>query len=116
MARRSTTSKATSPPTISPYQAIPLLRRQIERLDEIVSLHYNDAKVDAWENTTENILTGVYGLPNGELHRNTYEFRTMQSGVSLHVNMSDAEIQRDHTLRQQKRKALLEAIVEQLQD
>ena len=116
MARRSATPKATVPPTISPLQAIPLLRRQIERLDEIIRIHYNDPKVDAWENTTENILNGVYGMPNGELHGNTYEFRTMLSGVSLHVNMSDPEIQRDHTLRQQKRKALLEAIVEQLQD
>ncbi len=116
MARRSTSPKATVPPTISPHQAIPLLRRQIERLEEIVSLHYNDAKVDAWENTTENILTAVYGLPDGELHRNTYEFRTMQSGVSLHVNMSVAELQRDHVGTQQKRRALLEAIVEQLQD
>src|SRR5260370_41567556 len=40
----------------------------------------------------------------------------MQSGVSLHVNMSVAELQRDHVGTQQKRRALLEAIVEQLQD
>jgi uncharacterized protein (TIGR02391 family) len=116
MARRSTTARVAIPPTISPQQAIPLLRRQIERLDEIIKLNYNDPKVGAWESTTENILTGAYGLPNGELHGNTYEFRTMLSGVSLHVNMSAAEIQHDHALKQEKRKALLEAIVEQLQD
>ncbi len=116
MARKSTSPKASVPPTISPHHAIPLLRRQIERLDEVIALHYNDPKVQAWENTTENILNGVYGLPNGELRSNTYEFRTMQSGLSLHINMSDAEIQRDYSLRQQKRKALLEAIIEQLQD
>jgi uncharacterized protein (TIGR02391 family) len=40
----------------------------------------------------------------------------MQSGLSLHINMSDAEIQRDHSMKQQKRKALLEAIIEQLED
>jgi len=101
---------------MSPQQAIPLIRRQIERADEIMKLHFNDPKVGAWENTTENILTGVYGLPNGELHPNTYEFRTIQSGLPLYINMSDTEIQGDHAVKQQKRKALLEAIVEQLQD
>jgi len=99
-----------------PQQAIPLMKRQFDRADEILKLHHNDPKVDAWENTTINILNSTYGLPNGEEHRNTNEFRTVFSGFPLHVGMSDSEFQRDHVGRQQKRKALLEAYLEQLQD
>src|SRR5260370_14341633 len=39
----------------------------------------------------------------------------MQSGVSLHVNMSVAELQRDRVGTRQKRRPLSEAIVNQLQ-
>jgi uncharacterized protein (TIGR02391 family) len=61
-------------------------------------------------------LNSVYGLPDGELHPNTYEVKYVQSGESLYVNMSDAAVQRDHVLRQKKRKALLQAYLEQLKD
>lgn len=101
---------------MQPYQGIPLIRRQIERLDEVMKLRFNDPGVDAWESTTENILNAVYGLPDGELHRNTYEVKIADSGESMYINMSDAEIQRHYVLRQQKRKALLEAYLEQLLD
>ncbi len=100
---------------MQPQQAIPLIRRQIERLEEVAKLHYNDPAVDAWESTTENILNAVYGLPDGELHRNTFEVKHARSGEPLFVNMSDAQTQREFVLRQEKRKALLEAYIEQFQ-
>ena len=100
---------------MQPHQAIPLIRRQIERLDEIIKLPFNDPRVDAWEATTEEILNAVYGLPDGEFHRRTQDFKYADSGEPMYVNMSDAAIQRRHVLRQQKRKALLEACIEQLQ-
>jgi len=101
---------------MSPEQAIPLIRRQIERLAEVIKLPFNHAGVDAWESTTENILNAVYGLPDGELHRNTHELKIADSGEPMYINMSDAAIQRHFILRQLKRKALLEAYLEQLQD
>ena len=104
------------PPTMPPQQAIPLLKRQIERLEEIKKLHFEDPQIDAWESTTTNILNAVYGQPNGELHPNTYEFRCARGGVSLHTNMSDRELQAEHIGQQEKRKALLEAFIEQLED
>jgi len=116
MARRAQPRKETVPPTMSPHQAIPLIRRQIERLGEVIKLGYNDPAIDAWESTTVNVLNGVFGLPDGELHPNTYEFKFAQSGEALHVGMDDDEIQRDYVLRQQKREALLKAYLEQLQD
>ena len=104
------------PPAMSPQQAIPLLKRQIERLQQIRSLHFKDPKIEAWESTTKNILNAVYGQPNGDMHQNTEDFMYARGGVSLHTNMSDGEVQREHEGRQEQRKHLLEAYVEQLQD
>src|SRR2546422_3287954 len=105
MTRKMQLSKQSVSPTMQSHQAIPLLRRQIERLEEIVRLNYDDPKITAWESTTENILNAVYGLSNGELHRNTADFKYACGGQLHHVGMSDAEIQRDFVLTQQKRKA-----------
>lgn len=115
MAKRKQSRKESVPPTMPPHQAVLLIRRQIERLDDIMKLPYNHPEVDAWESTTANILNAVYGLPNGELHPNTSEVNYAQSGEPLSMNMSAAELQRDHGLKQLKRKALLEAYLEQLQ-
>lgn len=109
-------SKSSVPPTMQPHQAIPLLRRQIERLEEIVQLNHDDPKTAAWESTTENILSAVYGLPDGEPHPNTADFKYASSGQPMFRGMSNAEVQRDFVRIQQQRKALLEAYIEQLQD
>ncbi|HEV2379021.1 MAG TPA: TIGR02391 family protein [Terriglobia bacterium] len=116
MPRKSYPAKEAVPPTMSPHQAIPLLQRQIARLGEITKLSFNDPAVDAWESATLNLLNAVYGLPNGEPHSNTRDVKYADSGESLYMNMSDAAIQRDFVLRQQKRKALLLSYIEQLQD
>ena len=39
---------ATMPPTLSPSQAIPLLRRQFERADAIETSNFNDPRVEVW--------------------------------------------------------------------
>ncbi len=101
------------PPTMQPHQAIPLIRRQLERLEEVTKLNRNDPKVDAWESTTENILTAAYGLPNGELHPNTYEWKFVRSGLPLYAG---PDWQHDFVIRQEKRNALLAAYLEQLDD
>ena len=101
---------------MSPQQAIPLLRRQIERLDGLMKLSFTDPAVSAWESATTNILNAVYGLPNGEPHPNTAEIMYTQSGEPIFVGMSDAAVQKDYELIQRKRKALLESYIEQLQD
>ena len=93
-----------------------MLRRQIDRLDQVMRMNFNDPAVDAWESTTINILNAVYGQPNGELHPNTGEVKFVLSGEPLYMGMSDDAIQRDFVLRQHKRKALLLSYIEQLQD
>jgi uncharacterized protein (TIGR02391 family) len=104
------------PPTLSPVQAVPLLQRQYERADAVASGHFNDPQVDVWLNSTENILNQTFGQANGEWHPNTRTFMYADSGLSLHMNMSDGEVQRDHALKTQKRKALLKGFIEQLED
>lgn len=104
------------PPSLSPNQAIPLLRRQCERADAIAAAHFNDPQIVVWTNSTENILNQTFGQPNGDRHPNTKAFMYADSGLSIHVNMSDGEIQRDHVARTEVRKALLQGFVEQLED
>jgi|GEM_PF-1768081 len=116
MAARKTQQKESIPPTLSHHQAIPLLRRQAERADDVIGMRFNDPQVDVWENSTLNILNQTFGQPNGELHHNTREFTHARGGVSLHVNMSDGEIQREHVGKTKLRKALLLGFIEQLQD
>lgn len=115
MRRARYTQRNSIPPSIEAGQAIPLIKQQIHRLEEIVQLRHNDPKVSAWESTAKNLLDAVYGQPNGEMHRNTYEIVHATSGEPEYVGMTDAEIQRHFVLEQQKRKALLEAYVEQLE-
>lgn len=113
MARKPATQRTTVPPTMQPHQAIPLIRRQVERLTELMNSHDDEPRVVAWESTTENILNGVYGLPDGEPHSNTFEFKNVDSGAGF----DDRFDSRDrYLMRQQKRRALLEAYLEQLQD
>src|SRR5437879_3900972 len=91
---RLATTKESVPPTMSPHQAIPLLSRQIERLEEIMKLHHDDPRVDAWESTTENILNAAFGLPNGEMHPNTLKIiKYHGSGTLFYVGMKDTENQ-----------------------
>jgi hypothetical protein len=121
--------------TMSPQQAIPLLRRQIERLDAILDVPFHDPAVEAWESTTLAILNSVYGMPDGNLHPNTSavihaestqpEFSEMSHIEAEYVQTEEPTLrelamaaaeQRYFEVRQQKRRYLLESYVEQLQD
>lgn len=103
------------PPTMQPYQATPLLQRQIDRLEELKKLEYDDPQVSAWLSTTVNILNAAFGQPSGDLHPNTHALKFAHA-TAIHIGMTRSEHQRDHDKRQEKRKALLQAYIEQLQD
>jgi hypothetical protein len=79
-------------------------------------MRFDDPSVDVWENSTLNILDQTFGQPSGERHHNTRDVAYARSGVSMHVNMSDGEIQQDHIGKTRLRKALLLGFIEQLQD
>jgi uncharacterized protein (TIGR02391 family) len=82
----------------------------------VASLSLRDPEVEVWKNSTVNILEQAFGRPQGEMHRNTREFKIAQSRVPQHVDMSDRELQADHVGRVQQRQALLRGFIEQLQD
>lgn len=102
------------PPRLTPAQAIPLIRRQIERLDEIVSLPHDNPKRRAWESTTETVLNDVFGQPDGAMHDKTARV-IHASGGPLYMDMSEREQQIYHVKQQENRRALLEAYIEDLE-
>ncbi len=107
--------KESVPPTLTPAQAIPLLRRQRERADAVAQAKYNDPQDDVWVNSTENILNQAFGLPDGERHPNTRAFMHAD-GLPMYINMPDNQVQQSHVVRTARRKALLDGFIEQLQD
>lgn len=114
MPRRAQPRKESIPPTLTPQRATELLRQQLARIDEIGQLRYDDPEAKRWELTTENILHGAFGKPDGERHSNTHEFVHAHGGP-LHFNMTAGELQRNHHVRTQNRKAILESVIEQLE-
>jgi uncharacterized protein (TIGR02391 family) len=110
------------PPTLSPHQAIPFLERQLQRLEQqIISLHDNHPDVEAWVSTTTDILNQTFGQPNGEAHPKTQDFVHASSGLPVRMlaygeRPNPHDIQRRYVMKQEKRKALLNAYVEQLRD
>jgi uncharacterized protein (TIGR02391 family) len=103
------------PPTLTADKAIPLIRRQLERLSELEKLSYNDPKIDAWESTTRNILDQTYGKPQGASNKKTNEVIHAYAGP-LRMGMSSIEMQRSHLIKIGNMKALLGSHIEQLQD
>lgn len=102
------------PPSYAPAQAIPLIRRQIERLAAIQSLRHDDPMVSAWESTTESILDGAFGMPDGNSHEKTARV-IYAEGHGVWADMSEAQWQRHHFAKQDQRRALLEAYIEDLE-
>src|SRR5271166_3305504 len=67
--------KQSVPPTLPPDEAIRLLQRQVDRIDELKTKTHNDPSMGAWESTTISVLNAAFGIPDGEPHENTLEFK-----------------------------------------
>jgi predicted nucleotide-binding protein len=111
------------PPKYSATQAVPLLKRQLQRLqDDIINKIYNDADAKAWEQRTSTLLDEVFGRPNGQPHDNTYAFD--HAGGSTRISIrpyggggpNPQVLQREYVQKQKKREALLKQFIEQLED
>ena len=98
MSARRSSQRESLPPTLSHHQAIALLKRQAERAQQIETLRFDDPSVEAWENSTINLLNQTFGQPNGEMHKNTKDFAYAQGGP-LYVNMSDHQTQANHVTK-----------------
>jgi hypothetical protein len=115
-------SNPSIPRKLAPQQAVPLLKRQLERLqNEIIKLSKNDPNVAAWERSTINLLTNAFGQPSGNQHPNTFDFEHANCGEPIQALAFDEyedphEEARRQQLKQQKRAALLKSYIEQLED
>jgi uncharacterized protein (TIGR02391 family) len=108
-------SHPSEPPSLPPEQAIALIRRQLDRLNEIGTLRYDDPRIDAWESTTRDVLDKAFGKPNGVSSQKTRDVLSARGG-DIWINMPNSAIQQNHIIKSNNRKALLEAYIEQLQD
>jgi uncharacterized protein (TIGR02391 family) len=114
MPRRTQPTRESIPPTLTPQRAIELLRQQLAQIEEIKNMRYDDPGVGKWMLTTESILDAAFGKPDGEKHQNTSEFAHCIGGP-VYMDMTGGELQRNHIRRTEKRKAILESTIEQLQ-
>jgi uncharacterized protein (TIGR02391 family) len=114
MAPRRQPARESVPPTLTPQRAIELLRQQLGQIAEIWNMRYDDPRKRKWALTTEGILDGALGKPDGEKHQYTSEFAHCTGG-SFYADMPENEIQLNHIRQTERRKAILESIVEQLE-
>ncbi len=113
MATRNERAETVSP-SLEPGKAIELIRRQIERGEELRIVHYSSSAKLAWISTTETILDRTFGKPNGQSDRRTVEFLNAHGG-SVQMGNS-ASLQRAHQISIDRKIALLKAYAEQLDD
>jgi uncharacterized protein (TIGR02391 family) len=97
------------------HQAIELLRKQLDRIDQIQKIRYDDPEIKKWEVTTEAILHGAFGKPDGDDHDNTREFRLSEPLEAWHRGIPESKLQQSYLDSLRTRKALLESFIEQLQ-
>ncbi|MBI2560542.1 MAG: nucleotide-binding protein [Planctomycetes bacterium] len=97
------------PPSLKPKKAIELLRKQKEKIDELMKLHHNDPEVDKWENFTKQIIIKAFGDP----HENLSTF--WGAGIGHFAATSYSEMQENFMEGLHKRKKLLEGFIEQLE-
>ncbi len=103
------------PPSITPAQAVVRLKRQIERIEDIINFSYDMPEVAAWNSTTLAVLNDAFGQPNGNMHPTTDAIAHARGG-QMFVNMPESALQEYHVNKHEKRKALLIAAIEQLED
>jgi uncharacterized protein (TIGR02391 family) len=114
MPRRTQPTRESVPPTLTPDRAIELLTQQLGQIDEIKNMRYDDPRIRTWALTTENILDAAFGRSDGEKHQNTSQFAHCIGGPA-YMNPTGGQLQANHARRIEKRKAILESVIEQLQ-
>ena len=113
MTRRHYPARESLAPSLSVHQSIELLRQRIDDFDRINALPSDDPEVKKWMHTTEAILHGAFGKPDGEPHQMTKNF-TRNYGEA-YINMPPHIHEREHHKSLRQKKAALESCVEQLE-
>jgi|ERR1035437_5403782 uncharacterized protein (TIGR02391 family) len=120
MARRPTVSEGVAP-SLTPHRSIALLREKLNDCERIKELRRGDPEIQKWRDTTEGILHGAFGKPDGLPHQMTSKFTGAGSfpiriaGFSGRGGTPDYVLQQQHHERTLLRKAVLESCIEQLE-
>jgi uncharacterized protein (TIGR02391 family) len=114
MPRRTQPTTESIPPTLTPQRAIELLGQQLAQVDEVKNMPYDDPRIGKWVLTTESVLDAAFGNPDGEKHQNTSEFAHCTGGPA-YMNPTSGQLQANQARRTDRRKAILESSIEQLQ-
>jgi len=97
-------------PTLPSERAIELIKRQIDQIDGLLQLNYNDPEVRKWDNVTEQILVNSFGKP----HDNLSDFQAARYGGVMIIG-DDYNSQREYLENIQECRKLLEGFIEQLE-
>lgn len=98
-------------PTLSPEQAIELLRKQLGQIDKLLQLRNDDPEIAKWENITEQIIIKAFGKP----HNNLSDFQSARYIGEMWGGMPDEAFQETFKKGIVRRKSLLEGFIEQLE-
>jgi predicted nucleotide-binding protein len=111
MAKRGRQEEPEIPGSIPPAQSIPLLRRQIVRVQELVNTRpINTSAHDAWENTTRELLIAAFGSRSQNIDKVIYA-----SQGPMRMGMSDREFDESLAVKLRNQIGLLESCVDQLE-
>lgn len=97
-------------PTLSAQKAIELFRKQIDQIEKLLQLGYDDPEVDKWRNFTEQLIINTFGKPHGNLNA----YYSAKSGGPMWMGTKDA-IQKNYIKGLHNLQKLLEGFIEQLQ-
>ncbi len=114
MPQRRISARESVPPTLTTHRAIELIEQQLAQIDAMKNMRWDDPQVKKWNVTTESILHGAFGKPDGGAHDNAREFRQSAPLEPWSKDIPDALPQQSYLKSLSTRKALLESFVEQL--
>lgn len=95
-------------PTLTPQRAAELIQRQLDELERVSGLQRKDPDVNKWEATTQAVLKGAFGMPHDLIDRFTHTYGSIQMG------MPEGRYQEEFVKRMQRKRAILESALEQL--
>jgi hypothetical protein len=100
-------------PDLAYDKALPVLRQQLARLQELKGRQYSEASDEEsrWEQLTESVIERAFGKPSTNLS-NLYTARS--SGSLYFGEMSDEELQNNFNRRVQACDAFLQSVIEEI--
>lgn len=98
-------------PSLPSERAIELIKRQMDKIEGLIKLRYDDPEVRKWDNMTEQILINSFGKP----HDNLSDFNYARHGGAGIIGGEDYEYQNEFIEHLKDTKKLLEGFIEQIE-